>query len=69
MPAPIETNGRLCGMKRARSRASRGPIIHAATKPLVGGTVPEPDSATLTEEPLGETVPESWLSKSYCNGR
>ena len=35
MPAPIETSGRLCGMKRARSRASRGPITHAATKPLV----------------------------------
>ena len=37
MPAPIDTSGRLCGMNFARSRASRGPITHAATKPLVPG--------------------------------
>ncbi len=35
MPAPIETRGRLWGMNLAWSRASRGPIIQAATKPLV----------------------------------
>ena len=35
MPAPIATSGRLCGMNRARSRASRGPMTQAATKPLV----------------------------------
>ena len=35
MPAPIATMVRLCGTNLARSRASRGPITHAATKPLV----------------------------------
>jgi hypothetical protein len=35
IPAPMEISGRLCGRNRCRSRASRGPIIQAATKPLV----------------------------------